>query len=267
MFLGAYEASLAHRLRLAITAETAVAYGFAPRPILGGKLRGQMNQAFAIEFELEGPVIIDRGINLSGLLARRIADAGDPDPLPKVPLLTIEGIFAGSDVFILGPVVDYHVAYVRSLRPTAMEHDLALRDKRGRPMPQITLRDEQKNLLDSRTATAAAALVAFGTGDLAEVIRILAGLDSIGAKRSGGFGSVTGLRVTPIDHPHAGFADRAGAPMRPVPVEVWRRMNLPPQPLRQRVARLPRWAAAPEPCVSPRSWAMDLDAFERELLG
>lgn len=226
-----------------------------------------MHQPFAVEIELEGPVIIDRGINLAGLLARRIADAGEPDPLPKVPLLAIDGIFAGSDVFILGPVVDYHVAFVRSLRPTAMPHDLALRDKRGRPMPQITLRDERKNLLDSRTATAAAALVAFGTGDLAEVTRILTGLESIGAKRSGGFGTVTELRITPIDHPHAGFADRVGAPMRPVPADVWRRMNLPPHPLRNRVARLPRWACAPEPCVAPRSWAMDLDAFERELLG
>jgi hypothetical protein len=227
-----------------------------------------MHQPFAIEFDLATPIIMDRGIGLPGLLARVIADAGDPDPLPKVPLAAMDGIFAGSDLFILGPSLDYHVAYVRSLRPTSMPHDLALREARGgRPRNQITLRDDWKNLLDAREATSAMTLVAFGSGDADAVQSLLRGLTNVGAKRSSGYGTIAAVRVQPIDHPHAGFADRAGNPVRPVPVDLWRRMNLPPRPTRNMVARLPRWASRYEPCVGPRERTIEADAYERELSG
>ena len=222
-------------------------------------------EAFAVEFDLASPIIMDRGIGLPGLLAWIIADRGEPDPLPKVPLTHVHGIFAGSDLFVLGPSLDYHVPYVRSLRPAAMAHDLALRDRRGRPLEQITLREERKNLMDSRRATSAATLVAFGHGIRDEVARLLEGLRHIGAKRGGGYGAVAAVRVLPIEHPHAGFADRVGNPLRAVPAEVWRRMNLPPRPIRNLVARLPRWSAPREPCVGPREWALDADAYAREL--
>ena len=42
---------------------------------------------------------MDRGIGLPGLLAHIIADGGNPDPLPAVPLAAVEGMFAGSDLF------------------------------------------------------------------------------------------------------------------------------------------------------------------------
>src|ERR1019366_6661502 len=103
------------------------------------------------------------------------------DPLPDVPLANLDGIFAGSDLFVLGPSLDYHIAYVRSLRPTAMPHDLALREARGgRPRNQVILRDEWKNLLDAREATSATTLVAFGMGDVDAVLSLLAGLTNIG---------------------------------------------------------------------------------------
>jgi hypothetical protein len=224
------------------------------------------HHAFAIEFDLACPIIMDSGIGLPGLLARIVADQGNPDPLPHVPLAAMDGIFAGSDLFVLGPSLDYHVSYVRSLRPTAMPNDLALRDARNRrPMDQIILRDERKNLLDSRRATSATTVVAFGTGDIEQVGQLLTGLGSIGAKRSSGYGEVTEVRVSAIDHPHAGFADRRGNPLRPVPVDVWRLMNLPPRPVRNLVARLPRWASARDPCVGPLDWTMELDAYEQEL--
>jgi hypothetical protein len=50
-----------------------------------------------------------------------------------------------------------------------------------------------------------------------------------------------------------------------VPVPIWERMNLPPRPVRQLVARLPRWEAARELCVGPRDWVIEPDAYEREL--
>jgi hypothetical protein len=90
-----------------------------------------MKQAFAVEFDLGSPIIMDREIGLPGLLARIIADRGNPDPLPLVPLTNVDGVFAGSDLFALGPTLSCHVAYVRSLRPTAMSNDLALRDTRS----------------------------------------------------------------------------------------------------------------------------------------
>jgi hypothetical protein len=206
------------------------------------------------------------GIGLAGLLARIIADLGNPDPLPYVPLAGVDGVFAGSDLFILGPALAYHVAYVRSLRPTAMTNDLALRDsRRGQPLDQITLRDERKNLLDTRSATSATTLVAFGNGDVDHVKRLLTGIASIGAKRSSCYGEIAALRVSTIDHPHAGFADRHGNPLRPVPVDVWRKMNLPPRPVRNLVAHLPRWASPREPCVGPRDWTMELAVYEAEI--
>jgi hypothetical protein len=107
-----------------------------------------MSIAFAVEFELGAPILIDRGINLAGLLARLIFDRDDPDPLPKVPLESRDGILAGSDLFVVAPALSYPLTYVRSLRPTAMQHDLALRNRRGRRMPIVRLRDEMKNLLD-----------------------------------------------------------------------------------------------------------------------
>jgi hypothetical protein len=225
-----------------------------------------MHDAFTVEIDLSSPIIMDRGIGLPGLLARVLADSGNPDPLPAVPLANVDGIFAGSDLFALGPVVGYHVSYVRSLRPTAMEHDLALRDgRRGRPLDQIVLRDERKNLLDARWATSPATLVAFGAGDLGAVSDLLKGVRSIGAKRSSNYGQVAAVRISPIDHPHTGFADRHGNPLRPVPVHVWRQMNLPQRPVRNLVARLPKWASPYEPCVGPRDWTMELDTYEAEI--
>lgn len=225
-----------------------------------------MQHPFAVEFDLASSIIMDRGIGLPGLLARIIADHGNPDPLPHVPLASVDGIFAGSDLFALGPVLGYHVAYVRSLRPTAMANDLALRDKRRRqPLDQITLRDELKNLLDTRSATSPTTLVGFGSGDVDHVAQLLTQIDSIGAKRSGDYGQIADFRVSMIDHPHAGFADRQGNPLRPIPVHVWRQMNLPPRPVRSLVARLPRWASPREPCVGPRDWTMELETYEAEI--
>jgi hypothetical protein len=140
----------------------------------------------------------------------------DEDPLPKVSLRAIDSVLAGSDLFVISPALDFPVPFVRSVRPTSMPHALALHDRRGRPMPKITLRDERKNLLDHRRATSAPLVVAFGNGRVAEVEQLLAGIQHIGAKRGGGHGAVTAVRVTRLDHPHAGIADRAGAPMRAV---------------------------------------------------
>jgi hypothetical protein len=53
--------------------------------------------------------------------------------------------------------------------------------------------------------------------------------------------------------------------MRAVPIATWRSMNLPPAPVRNLVARLPRWEAPPEPCVGLREWTIELDALDREL--
>lgn len=225
-----------------------------------------MHASFAVEFDLVSPVIMDRGIGLAGLLAQLLADQGNSDPLTHLPLANVDGIHAGSDLFVLGSSLNYHIAYVRSLRPTAMAHDLALRDgRRGLPRDQITLRDDLKNLLDSREATSAPTLVAFGAGNLDRVALLLAEVKQLGAKRGGGYGRVESIRVMPLDHPHAGFADRDGNPLRAVPVEVWRRMNLPPRPTRSLIARLPRWASPHEPCVGPRGWTMEPATFAREL--
>ena len=224
-----------------------------------------MSDAFVAEFDLATPVIMDRSIGLPGLLAWVIASHGTADPLTHVPLLSIDGIFAGSDLFALGEAIDYHVPYVRSLRPMAMPHDLALSDRRGKVLDQITLRDERKNLLDFRKASSTPTLVAFGQGGTAQVQTLLSGLQSIGAKRSSGYGTVSAVRVIPFSHPFAGFADRAGNPTRPVPVTIWEQMNLPPRPTRNLVARLPRWEASRELCVGPRDWVIEAGAYEREL--
>jgi hypothetical protein len=225
----------------------------------------QLDSAFVVEFDIATPVIMDRGIGLPGLLAWVIASQGTSDPLAHVPLRIIDGIFAGSDLFALGDAIDFHVPYVRSLRPMAMPHDLALSDRRGRPMDQITLRDERKNLLDFRKAASTPTLVAFGQGKLDVVRSLVSGLQNIGAKRSSGYGAISSVRVAAISHPHAGFADRDGNPTRPVPVATWEQMNLPPRPTRNLVARLPRWEAPREPCVGPREWVIEVDDYEREL--
>ncbi len=225
-----------------------------------------MEQPFAVEFDLAGPIVMDHGINFAGLLARRLYDQSDDDPLPRVPLRQVEGIFAGSDLFAVGASLDYPLPFVRSLRPTAMPHELALHERRSRrPLTKITLRDERKNLLDHRRATSVPCVVAFGTGDMTAVEALLDGLTHIGAKRSGGHGEVSAIRITPLDHPHAGFADRHGRPMRATPLPVWQAMNLPPAPVRSLVARLPRWAAPREPCVGPREWRMDFAALDQEI--
>jgi hypothetical protein len=224
-----------------------------------------MNAAFVVEFDLASPVIMDRSIGLPGILAWVIAGQGTTDPIRQIPLMSIDGIFAGSDLFALGETIDFHVPYVRSLRPLAMPHDLALSDRRGRPMDQIVLRDHRKNLLDFRKASSTPVLVAFGQGDVAKTEALLSGLQNIGAKRSSGYGTVSAIRVAPILHPHAGFSDRVGNPMRPVPLTIWEGMNLPPRPIRHLVARLPRWEAPREPCVGPREWVIENDAYEREL--
>jgi hypothetical protein len=51
---------------------------------------------------------MDRSIGLPGLLAWVIAGQGTSDPLAHVPLLSMDGIFAGSDLFALGEPIDFH---------------------------------------------------------------------------------------------------------------------------------------------------------------
>ena len=119
--------------------------------------------------------------------------------------------------------------------------------------------------LSSRRATGAETLVAFGTGDAERVSSLLSDLGHIGAKRSSGYGAIKAVRLLRIDHPHAGIADRDGNPVRPVPVALSRGMNLPPQPMRNLVARLPRWAAPREPCIGPLEWVMEAESLQREL--
>ena len=228
-----------------------------------------VNKGFAVTFQLASAILMDKGINLAGMLAKRLADRGEADPLASVPLRNIDGIFAGSDLFVIGTPQEWHVAYVRSLRPAAMPHDLALRIDRGKrkgePLSQIVLRDEYKNLLDIRTATAAPVVVAFGEGDIDRVRDLLHDVPAIGAKRSSGFGMVAAVHVREIDHPHAGLADRAGNPLRNVPTAVWSQQNLPPKPVRFRVARLPTWNSPQERCVAPIHWEMAPDTFEQEV--
>lgn len=224
-----------------------------------------MAESFVVEFDLVSPIIMDRSIGLPGLLAWVIAAQGVSDPLSQVPLLGVDSIFAGSDLFALGETLDFRVPYVRSLRPSAMTHELALSGQRGRRLDQIILRDNRKNLLDFRTASSTPTLVGFGQGDISRVEALVSGLQNIGAKRSSGYGTVAAVRVAAISHPHAGFADRAGNPTRAVPVATWERMTLPPRPVRNLVARLPRWEAPREPCVGPRAWVFDADDYEREL--
>jgi hypothetical protein len=221
--------------------------------------------SFCVTFHLSTPILMDRGINLAGLVAKRLADAGDADPLAALPFSVRGGVWAASDLFVVGQGVENHVAFVRSLRPTAIPDEIALVDKRGRAAPKITLRDELKNLLDQRIATSTPLVAAFAHGDAGQVGRILDGIESIGAKRSSGYGQVETIGISPITNPHAGFADLAGRPLRAVPIEVWRGLNLPPHPVRTLVARLPRWAQPPEPCVGPLEWTMGADDYVAEL--
>lgn len=225
-----------------------------------------IEQAFAVEFDLNTPVVMDQGISLPGLLVRCLYDLGCEQPLGRVPLRRVSGIFAGSDLFAVGPSLDYPLPFVRSLRPTAMLHDLALNERRSRrPMTKIVLRDERKNLLDHRRATSVSVVAAFGAGDVDEVMRLLSGVSHIGAKRSGGHGEIKGIRLSLLEHAHAGFADRRGRPVRPVPADLWRSMNLPAAPVRSLVARLPRWEVPREPCVGPREWRMTFEDLHSEL--
>lgn len=225
-----------------------------------------LNQAFAVGFELITPIVMDKGISLPGLLARRLHDLGHDDPIAVLPLHQMDGIFAGSDLFAIGPSLDYPLPFVRSMRPTSLPHELALHDRRSRRLlPKITLRDERKNLLDHRRATSVSVVAAFGTGDVNEIERLLSGVSHIGAKRSGGHGEVASVRLMRLDHPHAGFADRRKRPVRAVPVDVWRSLDLPTAPLRNLVARLPRWDAPREICVGPRNWQWSFDDLDAEL--
>lgn len=232
----------------------------------GAPGRAASSRGFAIEFDLAAPIVMDQGISLAGLLARLLYDLGHEDPLAHLPLDQVDGIFAGSDLFAVGPSLDYPLPFVRSLRPTAMPHELALHERRSRRlMDKITLRDQRKNLLDHRRATSVPIVAAFGTGDPEAVQQLLQGVTHIGAKRSGGHGEVAAIRLVPMDHPHAGLADRHGRPLRAVPIGLWRRLNLPPAPVRSLVARLPRWDAPREPCVGPREWRMSFDDLHAEL--
>jgi hypothetical protein len=224
-----------------------------------------VNKRFAVTFQLASAILMDKGINLAGMLAKRLADRGEADPLASVPLRNIDGIFAGSDLFVIGTPHKWHVAYVRSLRPAAMPHDLALRNPKGALLSQILLKQEYKNLLDTRTATTAPMVVAFGEGDIDRVRDLLHDVPAIGAKRSAGFGMIASVDVLRINHPHAGLADRAGNPLRSVPASIWTQQNLPPRPIRFRVARLPTWNSPQEPCVAPIQWEMEPDIFEQEV--
>lgn len=47
---------------------------------------------FCVTFHLAAPILMDRGINLAGLVAKLLADAGRSDPISALPFVARDGI-------------------------------------------------------------------------------------------------------------------------------------------------------------------------------
>lgn len=221
-------------------------------------------QPFRITLELAEPVLVNRSVAFDGLLAHlhflRTGDAATAHH--ALPLAEVDGVYQGSELLFLGPVVRRTVPYIMNPRWDRFRHG-ELVDKHGKPRGKITARDEFKPVgPDYYEAVSARRAFFIGVGDVAAVKTLLRGLDAVGKKaRSRGFGRLAGWRIDVLDDAPAeiGYADFGGRPVRVVPLDVWNRLHLPTDDVSIGPARprLPRWATEDELCTLPASHVIE----------
>ena len=229
-------------------------------------------QPFRVTLELAEPVLVNRSVAFDGLLAHlhflRTGDAATAHH--ALPLADVEGVYQGSELLFLGPVVRRKVPYVMNPRWDRFRHG-ELVDKRGKPRGKITARNEFKPVgPDYYEAVSARRAFFIGVGDAAAVETLMHGLDAVGKKaRSGGFGRLAGWHIDVLDDAPdgLGYADFGGRPVRVVPIAIWNRLHLPIEDVSIGPARprLPRWATEDELCAMPASHV--IEPHERHRIG
>ena len=181
-------------------------------------------ERFAIRAELVTPAIISM-LTLDGLLgALLFEELQDVDQAhAAIPLQCTDGLYHASMALPVGPVVFGKHGLIAGLRASHdLDLDLIKRSKDGQPHRHIglTRRSDFGNVLNGYQTMVAKAIEWHAQGDAEQVLELLQDVEFIGKKRTAGFGQVRGWQL--IESELDGVADKAGQPMRPVPLTMWR---------------------------------------------
>ena len=196
-------------------------------PLWCGNFRGApalVMEKLTITAHLAAPVVFGGGyLTLDALLAALIFErTGDVDVAHgTVPLANTNGLFHGSAA-IFEPVDSRRVSFVANLRAAhALDPDLLPKNKDGKVHRKIGPKRRQDfgAVMNGYTAFDAAGIVWYAEGDGAAVARLLDGAPFIGKRRGSGFGEVRRWTVEGGDWD--GVVGPFGAPLRPVPVEMF----------------------------------------------
>ena len=162
-------------------------------------------------------------MTLDALLAAIRFDAGESveSAHATIPLKNTHGLWHGSAA-IYETIETGRQAFVANLRATHdLDPALVARNIQGQVHTRLSLlrKREFGAVMNHYPYVMTPALTWYGEGDAEQVEALLRTVHFIGKRRASGFGDVSSVEITPSDSD--GIVDLAGAPLRPVPVELF----------------------------------------------
>lgn len=179
---------------------------------------------FALYFRLEAPLLQSRRLTLDGLLAAVIYQ--DTNDLVRahrdIPLKKVRSVWAGSCALTETPAPATKVAITQSIRAGKdLTYDMVHGRRGRRPAKIYSGQGDYRNRQTAYLANHTPGVWFSGAGDLGQIETLVAKVTGIGAKRTSGYGMVSGYELIQTDQMNAGIDFADGSPARPVPEEEW----------------------------------------------
>jgi len=179
---------------------------------------------FAVTLRLGSPLVTGGGyMTLDALLAAIRFDAGESveSAHATIPLKNTRGLWHGSAALYESLEVGRY-AFVANLRAMHdLDPALVFRNKQGQIHTRLSLlrKREFGAVMNHYSYVVTPALTWYGEGDAEKVEALLRTVRFIGKRRASGCGEVTGVEIEPSDSD--GVVGLSGAPLRPVPLELF----------------------------------------------
>lgn len=212
-----------------------------------------MMEPFAISMVFSTPLAGRAAPTLDAVLAAQLCvEQNRLDyPLDAIPLLRTEGVFHGSRLFV-------DAVEIRGRFTKYAHYEREWRDapRLGLEPPAPGQARFDKNLQGGFSWQALRGGLFLGVGAVDEVRRIFSSVRALGVKRCEGFGRIREWEFERVEADAAtfGLMDDAGTPVRPVPLETWRRIGGSPTAAIELCRHAPPYWSSENPeavCASP----------------
>lgn len=179
---------------------------------------------FAVTLRLGSPLVTGGGyMTLDALLAAIRFDAGESveSAHATIPLKNTQGLWHGSAA-IYETLEIGRQAFIANLRATHdLSPELIAKNTQGRIHSKMSLLRRQQfgAVMNSYPYLVTPSLTWYGEGDAEQVETLLRTVRFIGKRRASGCGEVTSVEIASSDSD--GVVGLSGAPLRPVPLELF----------------------------------------------